>query len=364
VTASAAREALRLPGRIGLALVAPRWAHAVAADRRAAGRSGSDLIGLLALVVVAVQLRELVTAAWVGAAISAELGLRLVLGLLSGALVAELAFLVVAALVLWVAGGPRRDLGRAFDLACVAAIPLLVLALARTAGAHLAGGELPAIVDGVARAAGWAWNGALVALALRTARSPATGTPPIVPSAIARWARRAGRAVLAGAAAALVLDAAWIARHLESVRPAQEGSVAPPYALPRIEAGGSLGAPVTRAPGRVTVLDFWATWCGPCLTALPKLHALAAARRGDGVDVVAVNLDDPAEARRIFDARGWTAIDLVADRGGAAQRYAVSALPHTVVIDRDGLVRLTAQGVSPGLDAAVARAVARPRGPP
>src|SRR5690606_19884019 len=105
------------------------WALAIASDRRSAGRSGTDLIALIAIVLAATQLRGLVGAIWLGGAIDAGLGLRAVTRILTDALVMDLVFLVLGALALWLGAGPRRNLGRAFDLACVAAVPLFVVDL-------------------------------------------------------------------------------------------------------------------------------------------------------------------------------------------------------------------------------------------
>jgi len=86
------------------------------------------------------------------------------------------------------------------------------------------------------------------------------------------------------------------------------------------------------------VLEFWATWCGPCRATLPRLDALEASLGGRGLTVVAANLDDPDKARRMFDDHGWR-MTLVHDHGAAATRYGVDPIPHQVVIDRRGVVR-------------------------
>jgi peroxiredoxin len=70
------------------------------------------------------------------------------------------------------------------------------------------------------------------------------------------------------------------------------------------------------------------------------LSALAA--EGE-VTVLSVNLDDPEEARALFDENGYRST-LVADDGTTSDRYGVSVIPHMVVIDRDGVVRLVARG--------------------
>jgi thiol-disulfide isomerase/thioredoxin len=328
--------------RIGLAVVDPRWALAIAADRRNAGRSGSDLIAAIAMVLVATRLRGLATAAWLGTEVAPGFGVRAAMRVLTGALTVDLGLLLVGALAVFALAGARRNLGRAFDLACVALVPLVLVDLAATVALRGAG------IDAVPPALGWGlsavsfgWMGALIALAIRPARSAARVPAP--PAASVRRGRRLGAVAAAIAALGVVVQIVWIAGHLELVKPMTTGGEAPALALPRIGPGGALGDRVTLAAsrGKVTVLDFWATWCGPCLAAMPRLDQLA--RSHPDVAVLAVNLDDPAAARALFDQRRY-AMTLVADDGDASQRYGVSSIPHTVIIDRRGVVREVVHG--------------------
>ncbi len=98
------------------------------------------------------------------------------------------------------------------------------------------------------------------------------------------------------------------------------------------------------------MIDFWATWCGPCLRSMPHLDALA--RAHPEIDVFAINLDDPGEARAIFD-RNHYQLRLLADDGDASQRFGVTTIPHTVVIDRSGTLREIHHGGPMDLDAEV-----------
>jgi thiol-disulfide isomerase/thioredoxin len=127
------------------------------------------------------------------------------------------------------------------------------------------------------------------------------------------------------------------------------GGEAPALTLPRIGPGGALGEPIALAAsrGKVTVLDFWATWCGPCLSAMPRLDQLA--RKHPDVAVLAINLDDATAARVLFDHKGYT-MTLVADDGDVSERYGVSTIPHTVIIDRRGVVREVIHGIGVDLD--------------
>lgn len=159
-------------------------------------------------------------------------------------------------------------------------------------------------------------------------------------AAEARRGRWAGRAVLGVAALALAVNVAWIARHVDWLRPLEAGRAAPPFALDRIGAAGTVTSESMR--GEVVVLEFWATWCKPCLASLPRLDA-AARRWGDRARVVAVNLDDADLAAAIF-ARAGYGMTLAADDGETSLRYQVDVLPHVVVIDTAGVVRVVAHG--------------------
>lgn len=330
--------------RLGLAITHPRWALAVASDRKHAGRSGSDLIAMIGLLLLATQLRGLFAAAWLGSAASAGLGMRAAMHVLTRALTFDLGFLVLAALLLFALAGPRRNLGRAFDLACVAALPLLYFDLGATVAVRIADAEVPRTLSVMLAGMSYAWAGTLIALALRPARtSTAVAIPDPPPSELVRG-RRAGWGVIVVALAGTAVQAAWIGEHLDLLRPMTQGDEAPAFALPAIQDKGVLGPPVALAAsrGKVTIVDFWATWCGPCLRAMPALDALAK-RHPNDVAVIAVNLDDPAAARALFDERAYR-LTLVSDDGSVSERYGVTTIPHTVVIDPAGVVRAVHRG--------------------
>jgi hypothetical protein len=159
--------------RVGLALAAPRWAMAVADDPRHSGRAGSDLIRLFAIVLLCVHTRALVVAAWLAGALGLGAGGQALMSTASSAFTKPIAFLVVATAIVWIAGSALargwRGPGRAFDLACVALIPLLAVETAGTLvlrGLDLVGVHAPAAFGLVVEAGGFAWSGMLLALAL------------------------------------------------------------------------------------------------------------------------------------------------------------------------------------------------------
>ncbi len=105
------------------------------------------------------------------------------------------------------------------------------------------------------------------------------------------------------------------------------------------------GAPMALSDlrGKVLLLDFWATWCGPCMQELPELLELYAAHRDQGFEVVGVSLDtNERDLRAVLSERRipWP----VTFHGKAwdnplAQAYRVYQIPTTYLIDRDGIIR-------------------------
>jgi len=117
----------------------------------------------------------------------------------------------------------------------------------------------------------------------------------------------------------------------------QVGALAPDLSLTDLD-----GKPVTLADfrGRPVVLNYWASWCGPCRDEFPELAAALAAHEQDGLAVVGVLFkDDVAPAKDFMEkmGAGWTSL---ADPDGVgAAAYRVIAPPTTFFIDRDGVVR-------------------------
>jgi thiol-disulfide isomerase/thioredoxin len=91
--------------------------------------------------------------------------------------------------------------------------------------------------------------------------------------------------------------------------------------------------------GRVLVVNFWATWCAPCIEEMPSLDALEASLGGDKFAIVAINQDrNGAEVARPFlEKNGWSHLALYTDpRSQAVRDMAVRGLPTSLIIDGEG----------------------------
>jgi cytochrome c biogenesis protein CcmG, thiol:disulfide interchange protein DsbE len=118
------------------------------------------------------------------------------------------------------------------------------------------------------------------------------------------------------------------------------GQRAPDFSLPSLD-----GDEVSLSDflGSVVILDFWASWCGPCKSTMPGLDAMVRAL-GSDVVLLGVSLDRTAEdATRYLSANSYDVMVAVygsyAAASRVAQRYAVQGIPRMFLIDRDGIIR-------------------------
>jgi peroxiredoxin len=97
--------------------------------------------------------------------------------------------------------------------------------------------------------------------------------------------------------------------------------------------------------GKTVLVNFWATWCPPCLAELPAMERLWQRHKGDGFVIVAVSLDaDPTIVPSFVEARGVTFPVVLDPTSKVASSYGVRALPASFVIDRGGIVAALALG--------------------
>jgi thiol-disulfide isomerase/thioredoxin len=129
------------------------------------------------------------------------------------------------------------------------------------------------------------------------------------------------------------------------------GAFAPPWV--GVEPVGSAPASLSSLRGKVVLLDFWATWCGPCRLLAPKLSALQARYGAQGLRVVGITTDD-AEKAALFAQRVTMRYPVEVDpKGDTSRIYDVSALPTLFILDKRGVVRDVSIGYDEGRDAQI-----------
>ena len=96
---------------------------------------------------------------------------------------------------------------------------------------------------------------------------------------------------------------------------------------------------LAEAKGKIVMLDFWATWCGPCIQAMPQVEKVAGEFEKDGVTLIAVNLQEGPEKIKPMLERHKLKVSVALDREGiVSDKYKAVAIPQTVIIDREGKV--------------------------
>jgi thiol-disulfide isomerase/thioredoxin len=109
----------------------------------------------------------------------------------------------------------------------------------------------------------------------------------------------------------------------------------PAYVLPDL-AGTAHSA--EEWDGKVVVVNFWATWCKPCLREMPDFIDMQNLYAGQGLQFVGIALDDPAKVRDFVDEMGVDYPIHKAEKVSIAYGNEFGALPYTVVIDRNGVI--------------------------
>jgi peroxiredoxin len=127
------------------------------------------------------------------------------------------------------------------------------------------------------------------------------------------------------------------------------GLAAPAFTLEQL-AGGKTDLARHRDKD-VVILDFWATWCGPCRKALPTIAKVAKGYRDKGVVFYAVDLEEEPDDVRKFLADQRLDIPVVLDRDGEVGKlYRAEGIPQTVLVGKDGTVQVVHVGLLPDLE--------------
>jgi peroxiredoxin len=126
------------------------------------------------------------------------------------------------------------------------------------------------------------------------------------------------------------------------------GQPAPDFAL-KSSSGKNLRLSEYR--GDVVMVNFWATWCGPCRQEMPLLDELYSRYQRVGFILLGVNIDDNStKAMDMVSELGVNFPVLFDSRKEVSKLYQVEAMPVTVLIDREGTVRYVHHGYKPGYE--------------
>ncbi len=130
-------------------------------------------------------------------------------------------------------------------------------------------------------------------------------------------------------------------------------AIAPATAAPdfTLHAMGGPNLRLKEQRGRVVMVNFWATWCGPCRQEMPQLNRLYEKYKSSGFVLLGVNVDDDARKAGDVAAKLGITFPVLLDTDKAVSKlYDLSTMPSTVIIDRDGKVRYLHRGYLAGYE--------------
>ena len=124
------------------------------------------------------------------------------------------------------------------------------------------------------------------------------------------------------------------------------GAPAPSFTL---AARGGQNVSLTQYKGQVVMLNFWASWCGPCRQEMPLLESIYKKYNKMGFTMLGVNVEPDSNAANEWLKATPVSFPILYDRDSKVSKlYDVAGMPSTVIIDRSGKVRVLHRGYKPG----------------
>lgn len=123
------------------------------------------------------------------------------------------------------------------------------------------------------------------------------------------------------------------------------GNKAPTFTIDSLNNQGAL----TIAPGKVTIVDFWATWCEPCKKSFPKYQELYVKYKASGLEIVAISVDDEKNGIPDFAKTHGAKFPVGWDDGKKiADRWKPENMPSSYIVDKNGVVKHVHRGYHDG----------------
>lgn len=127
----------------------------------------------------------------------------------------------------------------------------------------------------------------------------------------------------------------------------EAGDRAPDFAAPMLDGEGTIELSDYR--GKIVYLDFWASWCAPCLLAIPEVEALRSEFPSEDFQIIAINLDRQKKKALRFLSKNPVGYPSASDpKGRLPGQYGLDTMPTSYLIDRNGLICYVHRGFRRG----------------
>ena len=124
------------------------------------------------------------------------------------------------------------------------------------------------------------------------------------------------------------------------------GGAAPPFTL---STPSGQSDTLSQYKGQVVMLNFWATWCGPCQQEMPLLDQIYQQFKPAGFTLLGINVDtDKAAVLKLLARKPVSFTVLLDPKNRVSDEYHVEEMPSTIIIDRKGVIRYVHRGYKPG----------------